>query len=140
MRLIDADNLKIDMEEKAFCGDGIYKIFGYSAAQVDAAPAITSPPNAPMTLEELRGMDGEPVYIKRIGSSHPDDREWALVDREHEICRTAFGCKAFFELYGKSWLAYRWPPEASANAEYAGQLLKDMRQVAAKLKEGVNNA
>lgn len=65
----------------------------------------------PLTLEELREMDGEPVFIKRIGSNHPDDRAWALVDVGHELCKTVDGVKAFFEFFGKSWLAYRRKPE-----------------------------
>lgn len=70
-----------------------------------------TPPNNPLTMEELREMDGEPVFIKRIGSDHPDDRAWALVDVGHELCKTVDGVKAFFEFYGKSWLAYRRKPE-----------------------------
>lgn len=31
MRLIDAHKLSVDMEQKALCGEGAYKIFGYSA-------------------------------------------------------------------------------------------------------------
>lgn len=50
IRLIDADALKVDMEEKVFCGDGTYKVFGYSVHQIDDAPSITPPPNDPLTL------------------------------------------------------------------------------------------
>ena len=72
MRPIDADGLEIDMAEEVFDGDGGYKIFGYSKRQIDAAPTIAPQPNDPLTLEELRGMDGEPVWITPGGF-------WALV-------------------------------------------------------------
>lgn len=72
--------------------------------------------NRPLTLEELCEMDGEPVWIERCGSDSPDDREWALVDLRYEMCRTTRGGLAVFELYGKTWLAYRHKPEEEKNA------------------------
>ena len=108
MRLIDADKLKIDMEQKALCGEGAYKIFGYSAEQVDSLPTITLPPNDPLTLDELRGMDGEPVWIAKMDGS---GGVWMLVDAEYELCREAHGEMAVFENCGKTWLAYRRRPE-----------------------------
>ena len=76
--------------------------------RVVQAPTIT-PPNEALTLEELRGMDGEPVFVQWT-----DNRilprwyivgcyEWNLMDFDA------------FEDYGK-WLAYRRPPEGEADA------------------------
>lgn len=45
------------------------------------APTIAPPPNAPLTLDELREMDGEPVFLKRPGYC---DR-WALVMVHPEV-------------------------------------------------------
>lgn len=110
MRLIDADALF----------DAAFEIWGDEAdggetnlfmEMINNAPTITPPPNEPLTLEELWEMDGEPVFIKRIGSDHPDDRAWALVDAKNEVCRMIYGCKAFFLFYKKSWLAYHRRPE-----------------------------
>lgn len=67
--------------------------------------------NTPLTLAELRKTDKEPVWIERCGSNSPEDREWALVDLKYEVCRTTQGGLAIFELYGKTWLAYRHKPE-----------------------------
>ena len=67
--------------------------------------------NDPLTLDELRQMDGEPVWIERVGRTEQFDAEWALVNCEYALCRTSGGCAAFFELYGISWLAYRHKPE-----------------------------
>lgn len=41
---------------------------------IRSMPTIAPPPNDPLTLEELREMDGEPVYL-----DFEDGGEWALV-------------------------------------------------------------
>ena len=64
--------------------------------------------NDPLTLEELRGMDGEPVWIARL-----DDGKgwWAIARFTSHRMTTDYG--GYFELddYGKTWLAYRRPLE-----------------------------
>jgi hypothetical protein len=74
------------------------------------------PENKPLTLDELRQMDGEPVWtvitigcdnaygcelVGEFGKS-PDDRETIsmcnLIDGTYDV---------FADLYGKTWLAYR---------------------------------
>ncbi len=70
--------------------------------------------NEPLTLDELRKMDGKLVWIERIGERTPYDSAVAFVRTGYSLCRTADGCNAFFELYGTSWLAYRIRPEAEA--------------------------
>lgn len=75
--------------------------------------AVSLPPNNPLTIEELRKMDGEPVWIieTEIGKSY-----WAIVkdaqDLDVGLC-TATDPEDYgsFGLYGKSWLAYRCKPE-----------------------------
>lgn len=67
--------------------------------------------NDPLTIEELREMDGEPVWIERIESNSPDDREWALMFYREKFCRTSCGNIAPFVCYGIGWLAYRHKPE-----------------------------
>ena len=44
---------------------------------LDMAIAALSPPNEPMTLEQLREMDGEPVWVTPLGF-------WALVIAKHD--------------------------------------------------------
>lgn len=73
-------------------------------------PTLT-PPNEPLTLEELREMDGKPVWIERIESDSTDDGEWALVFCKEKFCRTSCGNIVLFCWYGTGWLAYRRPPE-----------------------------
>jgi len=72
--------------------------------------ALRNPPNSPLTLDELREMDGEPVWIIPMRGSG-GFRTWMLVDAEYELCREAHGEMAVFENFGKTWLAYRRKPE-----------------------------
>ena len=79
-------------------------------------------PNEPLTLEELREMGGEPVWVKRLKGLSVCDTDWAVVE-----CRLDPGVK-HYEIrvfwpgseyedepseddYGKTWIAYRRPPE-----------------------------
>lgn len=66
------------------------------------------PPTTPLTLEELRRMDGEPVYIAPVDGG---PYVWMLVDTEYEVLRGAHGELAVFENIDKTWLAYRRKPE-----------------------------
>lgn len=92
---------------------------GYDAIEIDGmikalreAEKVTAAqqPNDPLTLEELREMDGEPVWIIPMRGSG-GFRTWMLVDAEYELCREAHGEMAVFENCGKTWLAYRRKPE-----------------------------
>lgn len=64
--------------------------------------------NEPLTLDELRRMDGEPVWVQSPGV--PEYGRWAIVEGVGENClflRDDFTCHD----YGKTWLAYRQKPE-----------------------------
>lgn len=69
-----------------------------------------TPPNDPLTLEELREMDGEPVWVTPMRGSGGFG-VWMLVDVEYELCRETHGEMAVFENCGKTWTAYRHKPE-----------------------------
>ncbi len=80
-------------------------------------PTLT-PPNEPLTWNELDNMIAKPVYIVEL-----EDGEscWVLVHTVDDI--KALFVSAFDqydygnrELYGQTWLAYRRPPEGEANA------------------------
>lgn len=78
---------------------------------VKTEPTLT-PPNEALTLDQLREMDGEPVWIVDIGDRKWFGPGWAIVDRENNLVRTAKNWNpVFFEKYGESWLAYRRPKE-----------------------------
>ena len=64
--------------------------------------------NTPLTLDELRKMDGEPVWVQSPGI--PEYGRWAIVEGVGENClflHDDFTCHD----YGKTWLAYRHKPE-----------------------------
>lgn len=67
--------------------------------------------NEPLTLDELREMDGHPVFLIPLGVDSWYNGDWALVDLKYELCRTTLGGLAVFENCGKTWAAYRRAPE-----------------------------
>lgn len=73
------------------------------------------PTNEPLTIEELREMDGDPVWIVDVGPHKWYGPGWAIVDRDNCLVRTAKNWNpVFFERYGERWIAYRCPPEGEA--------------------------
>ena len=69
--------------------------------------------NDPLTLDELREMDGEPVWIKLFD---PDEEFWVLrnewVDTRNPEPMILFHMRWYSHAdYGKTWLAYRQKPE-----------------------------
>ena len=65
----------------------------------------------PLTLDDLRKMDGEPVWVQSPGV--PEYGRWAIVEGVGENClflHDDFTCHD----YGKTWLAYRQKPEEGA--------------------------
>lgn len=66
------------------------------------------PPNDPLTLEQLRKMGGESVWVQCLFAE--DYSVWTIVD----ICLNGIHTKYFyadFDYYGDEWLAYRRKPE-----------------------------
>ena len=67
--------------------------------------AESDPPNEPLTLEQLREMDGEPVWVER-------ENAWGIVEIQEGkpfIFGTNFECG-----YSPHWNIYRRPPEEEA--------------------------
>ena len=109
MRLIDADFLVSEIKRH---NDMTDRGMTWATWQViELLENYPSPPNDPLTLEELREMDGEPVWIAKMDGS---GGVWMLVDAEYELCREAHGEMAVFENCGKTWLAYRRKPEEAS--------------------------
>ena len=82
------------------------------------------PDNEPLTIDELRGMDGEPVYIV----AHPDWGHWELSEDAEDYfdCRDEdfYGMTmppslpdpmGRYGLHVLGWLAYRRKPGGSEN-------------------------
>ena len=77
-----------------------------AADVIEELAAKLEPSSEPLTLEELRGMDGEPVFIIPTRGSG-GFCAWMLVDTKYDLCREVHGEMAVFENCGKTWLAYR---------------------------------
>ena len=87
----------------------------YFWARKALQPTLT-PPNEPLTLEQLREMDGEPVWVDFSGSSIEREPGWFILkntDGEEVYLVGKVSVYKAFEYYGKAWLAYayRRPPE-----------------------------
>lgn len=73
----------------------------------------------PLTLDELRQMDGEPVYVSDLRS--PKNSEYCIIHANDKYgygdkyrCAQIAGCECFwysFEEYGERWIAYRHEPK-----------------------------
>ena len=73
---------------------------------IEDQPTLPQPSNEPLTLEELRGMGGQPYWhVGRQDDSKPP--HWAILD--------PFYAKHIEDYkYGENWIAYRRPPEGEA--------------------------
>lgn len=73
-----------------------------------------APENKPLTLDELRKMDGEPVWTVSIGLDNSG--RWEILESASaefiSLCNTSDGCYGCeIDTYGKTWLAYARKPE-----------------------------
>ena len=108
--------LKKYCEGMAECDESGSYVFDLDVQALDMAITALSPPNEPLTLEELREMDGEPVWIVE----QPDWGHWELsadaedylADRDQDF----YGLKhddpaGRYGLHVLGWLTHRRPPE-----------------------------
>lgn len=107
MRLIDADAVCERCRASGAICTG-------KDCEIPNMPTLT-PPNEPLTLEQLREMNGEPVWGKSLITDKPG--EWFIV-RVVEMSKAWFiacaGATQGFgdkDTYGTTWLAYRRPPD-----------------------------
>lgn len=96
MRPIDADALYESLWEAGMV---------FALRMVEIAPTIAEPPNDPLTLSELREMDGEPVWID---DWYEDFHGWELSETASDYFE---GESRTVEAYGTRWVAYRRKPE-----------------------------
>lgn len=94
------------------CTDGAYSTMGgmlFDTAE-EAINALTQP-NEPLTLEQLREMDGEPVWVETKAGL----KFWGIVTK---ICVSSGDGRYLLITedteYGQTWVAYRHPPEGEA--------------------------
>ena len=84
-------------------------------ADLVKASRRTQQPNEPLTLEQLRQMNGEPVWIALLNIAKQPTCEVITKICEDGIhtVGTEGSDYASFGLYGKTWLAYARKPEGS---------------------------
>lgn len=70
--------------------------------------------NDPLTMEELRGMDGEKIYVHYTDGFYTDE-DGAYFGKFEQLVRDCDGkltaCSLPLEYYSKTWLAYRHKPK-----------------------------
>ena len=67
--------------------------------------------NKPLTLEELRKMDGKPVWVQDL--EYPDKSQWRLCywDRGKYLVLQGISTQGYLlEDYGEIWVAYAYEP------------------------------
>ena len=86
------------------CTDGAESTMGGMLFDTaEEAISALSPPNEPLTLEELRGMGGQPYWHVGLREESPPPH-WNILD--------PFYAKHIEDYrYGENWLAYRRPKE-----------------------------
>lgn len=116
MRPIDADALYDKAEAWYKNAHTPYRKIYRSFIDIIAdAPTIDPPPNDPLTLEQLREMGGQAVWVSPINGESL--AQWMLVSgyTRKEIYLIAPSCHIIQgyarKSYGKTWLAYRRKPE-----------------------------
>ena len=101
-RPIDGDELKSQVRHMPRTVNPDLVQYSLVQAIIENAPTLT-PQNEALTIEQLREMDGEPVWLDR------GDGFWALVDTDDDcVWLDRGGSLAICELEGN---AYRRPPE-----------------------------
>ena len=113
MRLIDADE-RIEEVKRSPMDSKLKDCVLYVLQR--ALTVSAAPENKPLTLEELRKMGGEPVWIVLLNIAKQPRCE--IVTEVHEdgiwmVCADDDNDYAAFGLYGKTWLAYARKPEGS---------------------------
>lgn len=113
-RMIDADELLDDITAAEEHGGMGAVIAGTLRRYVIRQPTLT-PPNEPLTMEELRKMDGEPVYMTFPSDTGNQCGHWALVGTQRwGAVSLIYGCgwssyESAVETLGAKF--YRRPPE-----------------------------
>ena len=69
----------------------------------------------PLTLEELKQMNGQPIWVQFLNKAVVDRADGWFILAETGKCEVllkgVYSVYKGFEYYGKSWIAYREPPK-----------------------------
>ena len=81
------------------------QIIDMLVSELEENPTLAQP-NEPLTLDELREMDGEPVWVELY-------RAWALVEVKQNGSVMFYG-NSFSCSYSRTWNVYRFRPREAA--------------------------
>ncbi len=102
----------------AHCGKTVtFEDKSYYGA-LDTLNRRSEPENKPLSLEELRRMDGEPVYLKTNtsrGNFYALVKHINLQEGKALFSFDCCGWQAYTDDYEKSWTAYAHKPEQEEN-------------------------
>ena len=112
--------IKVLEEEYAFsleCDATQKRSSAYKTALTALRAELSRQENAPLTWDELSAMIGKPVYIADLVDA--SESNWAIIGKAYSKLGLEFitlydtiegdvGCQ---ELYGETWLAYRYEPK-----------------------------
>ena len=101
-KLLDTDVIRQDKVALNLLEQVLYDI--------QHVPTLT-PPNEPLTLEQLREMDGEPVWVVPTGTHEKDEPMWCVLEGPMALIPGVDCWSWGFDGYGETWMAYRRPPE-----------------------------
>lgn len=115
MRPIDADKVKKDFSEvlERDYEDDYAKGFQAALVAVLRYKTISPPPNDPLTMEELREMDGEPVWVVTGSAINAGRGHWDICDwwDKNTVMFPYGGEQPRIDDCGITWTAYRRRPE-----------------------------
>lgn len=84
----------------------------YLGMAIDALEKQAEPENKPLTLEQLREMDGEPVWTVPLDGTGCGEWTIIAIGAQIEMLKALSPDTAYEECnYGKTWLAYARKPE-----------------------------
>ena len=115
------------MEVRPIDGNALIKWFSPYLHTGDAIPVDVviedirsmptfTPPNEPLSIEQLREMDGEPVWVVMVDEKFSRMNGWYLVHHGSAYLARIDDWELDDDKYGVEWLAYRRPPEGEKDA------------------------
>lgn len=135
MKAILLDEAKKWLEEN--CENQYTRMAVFGIMQSMPTVDYQKTPNEPLTLEQLREMDGEPVWVKQLKGLSVCDTDWAVVefrlapDVKHDKIRVWWPGSEDEDTpseddYGKTWLAYRRPPEGEEEEKHVIEITENL--------------
>ncbi|MCI9543554.1 MAG: hypothetical protein HFE93_05070 [Acutalibacter muris] len=102
--VLEEQTNRFEIREAHFCGTCGRPISGYEPPDLAQANV-----NEPLTLEELKGMVEEPVWIE--APDMPNRHGWAInYGLDPDVMHIQYA-EISLDMYGKTWLAYRRKPK-----------------------------